>query len=140
MMRFRRGRSGTNAIEFALTFPVFIALVLGIFEFGWFFWQKSTTIDAVRQGCRTGSLYAAAPTDGSAAAADVAYTEMSDHLTATRLCSGTCVLSAYTSRRGATEFLYCNAQVEYVALTGFFPSALLPSDSHAESFVRLEVQ
>ncbi len=136
----RKSRRGTNAIEFALTVPLFITLIIGIFEFGWFFWQKSTTIDAVRHGCREGSLYAQAPTDGSFAATDVAFDEMTSRLATTNLCSGSCVLSAYTSEVGATDFLFCNAEVEYRSLTGFLPSALLPSHSRAESFVRLEVQ
>jgi Flp pilus assembly protein TadG len=136
----RNYRRGTNAIEFALTIPVCLALVIGIIEFGWFFWQKSTTIDAVRQGCRAGSLYADAPTDGSFAATDVAYDEMTHRLTTTNLCGGSCVLSAYTSRVGATDFLFCNAEVEYQSITGFLPPALLPEYSKAEAFVRMEVQ
>ncbi len=136
----RKYRRGTNAIEFALTVPLFLTLVIGIFEFGWFFWQKSTTIDAVRHGCREGSLYAEAPTDGSFAATDVAFDQMTTRLSGTNLCGGSCVLSAYTSRVGATDFLFCNAEVEYRSLTGFLPSAFIPSHSRAESFVRLEVQ
>lgn len=136
----RKSRRGTNAIEFALTVPLFLTLIIGIFEFGCFFWQKSTTIDAVRSGCREGSLYAEAPNDGSYAATDVAFTEMTARLGTTHLCSGSCILSAYTSRVGATDFLFCNAAVEYRSLTGFLPSALIPEYSRAESFVRLEVQ
>ena len=115
-------------------------MVIGIFEFGWFFWQKSTTIDAVRHGCREGSMYAEAPEDGSASAVDVAYDAIVARLGQTNLCGGTCLLSAYTSRVGSTDFLYCTAEVEYQSITGFFPSAVLPDYSRAESFVRLEVQ
>jgi len=143
MMRLRlpRARRGTNAIEFALTIPVFIAMVIGIFEFGWFFWQKSTTIDAVRHGCREGSLYSAdADADGAQQAVDIAYAEIVDRLATTNLCGGTCLLSAYTARRGSTDFLFCSAEVEYQSITGFFPTSVLPDYSRAESFVRLEVQ
>lgn len=136
----RRFRRGTNAIEFALTVPVFLTLVIGIFEFGWYFWQKSTTIDAVRHGCREGSLYEETPTDGGLAATDVAFDEMTARLSGTNLCGGSCTLSAYTSRVGATDFLFCNAEVEYQSLTGFLPSSMIPEYSRAESFVRLEVQ
>ncbi len=52
----RNLRRGANAIEFALTLPVFVALVMAIFEFGWMFFMRSTIIHAVRDGCRAGAV------------------------------------------------------------------------------------
>ena len=49
-------RRGSNAIEFALTVPLFVAMVTAIIEFGWMFFMRSTVIHAVRDGCRAGAV------------------------------------------------------------------------------------
>ena len=51
----RRKRSGANAIEFALTMPLFVLLIFSCIEFGYFFFMASLVEDATRQGCRIGS-------------------------------------------------------------------------------------
>jgi hypothetical protein len=56
-MQFRIGRAmtddaGTSAIEFALVFPVFILMVLGIFEFSRALWTNSLLNYAVQAAAR----------------------------------------------------------------------------------------
>lgn len=46
------GRRGAQMVEFALTFMIFLVLVLGIFEGGRLVWTYSTLSHAVRQGSR----------------------------------------------------------------------------------------
>jgi len=55
-MRTSLRRRGANAIEFALTVPVFIMLVSGILDWSWFAYHRSILKAAVNKGCRTGSL------------------------------------------------------------------------------------
>jgi Flp pilus assembly protein TadG len=53
----RRGaRRGANAIEFALTIPVFVAISLGILDGSWLLWQHIIALDAAQEGCRAGAI------------------------------------------------------------------------------------
>lgn len=47
---------GTSAIEFALVFPVFILMVLGIFETGRALWTQSLLNYAVQTAARCGAI------------------------------------------------------------------------------------
>ncbi len=52
----RRGRRGANAIEFALTLPAFLALILGAMEYGIIFMTQAGLDNAVSIGCREGAM------------------------------------------------------------------------------------
>lgn len=52
----RKTRRGANAIEFALTFPVFLAMSFGMMEFGWYFSRVAQVNSASLDGCRAGGL------------------------------------------------------------------------------------
>ena len=43
---------GGSAVEFAVALPVFIILVIGIIEFGWYFFVQHTLQYATREGMR----------------------------------------------------------------------------------------
>lgn len=43
---------GSSAVEFALTLPIFIILVIGIIEFGWYYFVQHTLQYATREGMR----------------------------------------------------------------------------------------
>ena len=47
-----RWRRGSSAVEFALTLPIFFLLVIGIIEFGWYFFVQHTLQYATREGMR----------------------------------------------------------------------------------------
>lgn len=51
-----RSRRGANAIEFALTFPVFLVIISFTFDYGWYFFHKALISDALRQAVRIGSI------------------------------------------------------------------------------------
>jgi Flp pilus assembly protein TadG len=55
-LRMKRRRQGQALVEFALIVPIFLLLVLGVFEFGraWNVYQVLT--DAAREGARTAVL------------------------------------------------------------------------------------
>lgn len=53
-MSFRR--RGANAVEFGLTIPIFVALMIGTIEYGWLFFMNSAMSSAVANGCRQGSI------------------------------------------------------------------------------------
>lgn len=52
----RRRLRGAEAVEFALTVPLFLLLLSGLVDFAWYFSQQHELIDAVRAGARSGSV------------------------------------------------------------------------------------
>ncbi len=54
MRPFQRQRRGANAVEFALTLPIFLLLLGGIVDFGWMFYYKAALNSAVYDACRAG--------------------------------------------------------------------------------------
>ncbi len=52
MGRKIRNNKGTSAVEFALILPLFFMLILGIFDFGRFFFVQHTLQFATREGTR----------------------------------------------------------------------------------------
>ncbi|MES1205222.1 MAG: TadE family protein [Pseudomonadota bacterium] len=50
----RAGDRGVVAVEFALIVPLFAALLFGILEYGWIFYQQFNLASAVRNGLRQG--------------------------------------------------------------------------------------
>ncbi|MGH7085335.1 MAG: TadE/TadG family type IV pilus assembly protein [Acetobacteraceae bacterium] len=71
-MRLRRAEGGNVAIEFALVFPMFLALVFGTIEYGRLLWtrealQETATVGArcmalTQSACASGGSYNAANT------------------------------------------------------------------------------
>lgn len=49
-------RRGANAVEFALTFPVFLLVFFAVFEFGMFYMHRSVAESAVIEACREASI------------------------------------------------------------------------------------
>ena len=58
----RRDQSGAAALEFALTVPVLIMMIWGIFQIGLLFWANAGLQHALGEGARYTTLYPA-PTD-----------------------------------------------------------------------------
>ena len=48
-------KKGQGIVEFALAFPVFLLIVLGIFEFGRLFFTYATVFTASREAARFGA-------------------------------------------------------------------------------------
>ena len=56
MARFRSDGSGAVLIEFALTLPLLLLVVVGIFDFGFLFQQYQVVTNAAREGARMAVL------------------------------------------------------------------------------------
>jgi hypothetical protein len=52
----RSSRRGAHAVEFAIIFPIWLAIVIAIMEFGWLFFNVALLDAAADIGCRAGSL------------------------------------------------------------------------------------
>jgi Flp pilus assembly pilin Flp len=48
----RKSEGGAAAVEFALIFPLFAALVMGMVQYGFYFWTAETTGSAARETAR----------------------------------------------------------------------------------------
>ena len=51
-MSKRRREDGAAAVEFALVLPIFIFLMFGIIQFGFYFWTAETANSAAREAAR----------------------------------------------------------------------------------------
>jgi hypothetical protein len=49
-------RRGANAVEFGLTIPVFLAILFGGLEYGWYFANQAMLDSALGRGCSLGAL------------------------------------------------------------------------------------
>lgn len=52
----RTRRRGANVIEFALTLPVFLLMIFGLIEFGYFFGRQAVLDVAILEGTRAGAI------------------------------------------------------------------------------------
>lgn len=133
----RRKRGGAAAIEFALCFPIFLAIVFAIMEFGWVFFQQANVVAAVREGLRGGvplpqeddCIAATGATD--IVKASLRRSGYSDSqisaATITQACSGST----------PEEALTVTVEMPYTALIGIIPT---PDHIHAEMTMILELQ
>jgi len=127
----RPGRRGSNAVEFALLMPLFVALLVGTMEYGWYFGQEATLGNAVRQGARAGAV-AQAGQDPVARA---------QHATAQVLqeagFTGTVHVEAAVDGSAPDQLLVVSAWAPYHPLAGLMPA---PVRMQSRSAVRLESQ
>jgi hypothetical protein len=71
----RRGEGGVAAVEFALVFTlIFLPLVLGSIDFGWYFFVSETVTNAAREGARAGSVVQPLPANVGAAVGEAQIT------------------------------------------------------------------
>lgn len=134
-----RSRRGANAIEFALTLPVFVTVIFASVEYGWYFFEQAVVVEATRAGCRMGSVRH--PDDPTEPADDVARDEMLDRLRAEwPSCSGSgdCEVDVAYTRDAGSDLLVCEARVAHQALTGLLPT--VPTELASRTVLMLEQQ
>ncbi|HET9555429.1 MAG TPA: TadE/TadG family type IV pilus assembly protein [Anaeromyxobacteraceae bacterium] len=133
----RRRRRGAVLIEFVVVLPVFLLLLLGAIDWGWYFVLRQATLNAVREGARVGSVQ---NTPGAAPAA--AQVAVADYLTRAglRAYASTATLATVTVG-GAPVTVIQVGLVGYPAgsITGFTPTRV-PATLTAQAVMRLEIQ
>lgn len=70
MKLLRTGEGGQAIIELALTLPLLLVIVMGIFDFGLMFQKYEAVTNAAREGARVGVLPDYAPADARSRALD----------------------------------------------------------------------
>jgi TadE-like protein len=91
----RDRQRGVAAVEFALVLPLFLTLVLGAIDWGWFFFIDQIVTNAAREGARAGTLLAPPPVSSGGQAEDAAEAASNLYLTNVHLSpTGVVALSA----------------------------------------------
>ena len=101
-----RSERGAELIEFALTLPLLLLLVLGIIEFGFLFQEYEVVTNAAREGARLGALIPSAGYTTTEAEA-----RANDYLTAGGLNAALATTTVASSR---------------VAISGTTPAKCIP--------------
>jgi Flp pilus assembly protein TadG len=114
-----RNRRGAAAIEFAMVLPVLIALLFGIIEYGWIFFQQSNILAAAREGARYGVTF---EQGGSPTPTSAAQTRVSSVLTSYGIDSASATVSATQSGSSPSEVLTVQIVVPYDPLIGLVPT------------------
>lgn len=136
-MRLRRG---ANAIEFALTLPLFLFILFGLIEYGYLFAMQAGLDSAVALSCRTGAMVD--PDNGS----PVTDAEADFSKRGAIFCDGggACSYAASDLQEGAyavpNRTLKCEGTRTMTELTGLLPDEIYPKTIRSVSYYRLEWQ
>lgn len=128
----RADRRGTNMVEFALTLPIFLFILFGLFDYGWFFLNKAMADIAVTRGCRAGAITDTLDGDPAEEAEEVMVDWMDLVVDG---CQGGC--SAAVSGDVPTRIIQCTVVVPHAAMVGLMP---VPEVVRSETIARLEWQ
>jgi hypothetical protein len=139
-------QSGAAAVEFALVLPVFLAVIFGMIDFGWYYYQRYTLAAAVRDGVRFGVTIANTPV-----ASDPCWTRAQQRAKDDLALPGSPINSLTPTwgpsiNRVATmagqpipnQFLTLTATMPFTPLVGFVP--FLPTTMSYSMSMLLEVQ
>jgi Flp pilus assembly protein TadG len=139
--RSRDPQRGAAAVEFALVLPLFLALLMGSIDYGYYFFSDQIVTNAAREGARAGTLVP--PASGSGAAVSAGGAAAAAYLTANGLgCPGGgsgCINTTsvtVTDLAGITTPAI-DVVIDYpaVSLTGF-TQIVLPAKVHGHAVMR----
>jgi hypothetical protein len=137
----RRGQRGAAAVEFALVLPVFLAVVFGTIDYGWYYYQRFTLAAAVRDGIRYGVTVAVSQdpwaTAQVRAKADLALSGSPINQTTPTWGPSTNQISTMAGPP-PNQFLTLSASMPFTPLVGFVP--FLPKTMTYQMSMLLEVQ
>jgi Flp pilus assembly protein TadG len=139
--RKRKRERGVAAVEFALILPVFLALVLGAIDFGYFFYVTEVVTNAAREGARAGSVVD--PGNGSTGAITTAETAAEQKVKAyldhgLLHSDSSVVVNADASYSNLTHDGSITVTIDYPvgSMTGFFPTSIIPAFAKARAVMR----
>lgn len=115
-------RRGSSALEFALTLPIIIAVLAGILEYGWYLFQLSNVVHALRDGTRIGVTVPSADETGSEARAEAHARAVMDGLGVPCTDGGGCVVNATIEPAGDISTLRMSIEVDYTPIVGLLPT------------------
>ena len=116
--RFRR-RRGVSIVEFVLTLPIVIGLLLATLEFGWYFSRLAALDSVIYDAVRVGG-FQATRTRAVIATEEAAQTMLED---VGFNCNSGCNLRATTYTEGGVLLVEMEASVPYDQLTNVLPTS-----------------
>ena len=132
----RRTR-GASALEFALTLPVVVAVLAGILEYGWYLFQLSNVVHALRDGTRIGVTVPSTDETGAAARAEAHARIVLDGLGVPCTDGGGCIVTASIATIEDVDTLTMAIEVDYEPIVGLLPS---PTQLHGTFTMMLQEQ
>ena len=109
-------RRGANAVEFALTLPVFIFFMTGVFDYGYLMMSKAVLDAAVSEGIREGAI-----SDPGLVPDIEVIAENRAQENAAVLCGGSCTFVCTDSGTSPNRQLTCTGTWPTTPLVGFVP-------------------
>jgi len=137
MRTLRRTRRGATAIEFGLLLPVFAAILFGVFDYGWVFYQQANVVAATRESLRVAVTL---PQSGTPAPDEEVITYARSQLqgmgfTTTQLDAGT--MTATYDGSSPNTMLTLAVSVPFQPIIGLVPT---PEAVGCTMTMRLELQ
>jgi Flp pilus assembly protein TadG len=129
----RNRQRGAAAVEFALVLPLLLTLVLGVIDWGWFFFIDQLVTNCAREGARAGTLLPPRPTSTAAQAEDAAKQAALAFLQQVHLTQQG-VVATYTTV-GGSDAISVTVTYPVGSLTGLL-SNLMPANTHATAVMR----
>lgn len=112
----RPRRRGANAIEFALTLPIFLYVILGIVDYGYLMMAHATLDAAAMEGTREGAI-----TDPYHTSAIDAVAETKAQEIASGLCGGDCTYTCSDNGNPPERQITCDLRWNISPLIGLVP-------------------
>lgn len=121
-MRFARGEGAQSLVEFALTLPIVLLVITGLFDLGRAVWQENSLAYAAREGTRYAIVHGSAgsPVAGPCTNCAIAALTTVVQAAAPGVPSIT-VLVDYPAPAGGTSCNHRNCLVSVVATAPFVP-------------------
>lgn len=125
-------RRGSNAVEFALLFPVFVFLLGGLVDYGWLFMTQSVATHAVHEAVRAGAV-----TLSDDDPVGVATAEVAQQLADSGVPVGVPTIDAHIAGAAPNAYLSLDVELPVTSPVGLVP---LPATLHVSARMRLEDQ
>ncbi len=128
----RSRRRGANAVEFALTLPIFLYLLLGVMDYGYLMMAHAVLDAAAMEGTREGAI-----TDPNQTANIAAVAEGRAQAIAGGLCGGDCIYTCNDLGNPPSREITCDLRWNIDPLVGLVP---YPNQIQSEGRQLLEWQ
>jgi len=116
-----RSKRGNHAIEVALTLPIFLMVLAGLFDSGWYFYSAGMVEMAVNRGCLRAALVDPALAEPGPTS-QLGMNQWLQYLG--RTCEDAECTVALTGER-PSQFYTCNVRVDYEPLWGLMAAGPL---------------
>jgi Flp pilus assembly protein TadG len=138
MTRNCRRQRGATLLEFALTLPVYLVVMMGIVDAGWLYFQQSSLDGATRIACRGGTTVDPGTNSVNIQTVyDYVTNQVPIELDEMGVNSNGLSINVTTTGAAPTRTLVCTVQQPYTALTGLVLPSMTVTSTTA---MRMEYQ